>query len=108
MASMQRRRSAVSRFTACLSGFVVVVAGSGCVGSARGGEDYQHKAVATTEHVLSSVRTVQLAAQIAEQGDAYGPYLSRVISQAEDDADSAATAFDSIQPPSHESDDLRD
>jgi hypothetical protein len=80
----------------------------GCVGSAQGEADYQHKAVATTEHVRSSVRTVELAVQTAAQGDDYGPYLSRVISQAEDDASSAANAFDTIQPPGETSDDIRD
>jgi hypothetical protein len=79
-----------------------------CVGSARGAEDYQHKAVATTEHVRSSVRTVQLAVQAAAEDDAFGPYLARVISQAEDDAGSALNGFETIQPPGDASDELRD
>jgi hypothetical protein len=80
----------------------------GCVGPARDAADYQQKAVATTEHVRSSVRTVQLAAQAASEGDAFGPYLSRVISQAEDDASSALNGFTTIQPPGEASDELRD
>ena len=79
-----------------------------CVGSARGETDYQKKAVATTEHVRSSVRTVQLAVQAASEDDAFGPFLSRVISQAEDDASSALNGFGSIQPPSEQADQLRD
>ncbi|MEY2420702.1 MAG: hypothetical protein QOI95_769 [Acidimicrobiaceae bacterium] len=79
-----------------------------CVGSARGEGDYQKKAVATTEHVRSSVRTVQLAIQAADEDDAFGPFLSRVISQAEDDAGSAVNGFDTIQPPTDTSDQLRD
>lgn len=79
-----------------------------CVGSARGETDYQKKAVATTEHVRSSVRTVQLAVQAASEGDAFGPFLARVISQAEDDASSALNGFDTIQPPSEAADQLRD
>ncbi|MEP6659218.1 MAG: hypothetical protein ABJD24_04795 [Acidimicrobiales bacterium] len=81
---------------------------SACVGSSRGDTDYQKKAVATTEHVRSSVRTVQLAVQAAGEDDAFGPFLSRVISQAEDDASSALNGFASIQPPSARSDLLRD
>lgn len=81
---------------------------SACVGSSRGDTDYQKKAVATTEHVRSSVRTVQLAVQAASRDDAFGPFLSRVISQAEDDASSALNGFGSVQPPSSRSDQLRD
>jgi hypothetical protein len=87
-------------------GSAVLVAG--CVGPARDATDYQKKAVATTEHVRSSVRTVQLAIEAARDGDAFGPYLSRVISEAEDDASSALNGFESIQPPGGDSDDLRD
>ena len=82
--------------------------GGGCVGSARGETDYQKKAVATTEHVRSSVRTVQLAVEAAGENNAFGPFLSRVISQAEDDASSALNGFDTIQPPSDTADQLRD
>ena len=78
-----------------------------CVGSSRGDADYRKKAVATTEHVRSSVRTVQLAVQAASDDDAFGPFLSRVISQAEDDASSALNGFGSVQPPSARSDQLR-
>jgi hypothetical protein len=85
-----------------------LVFGASCVGSARGEVDYQKKAVATTEQVRSSVRTVQLAIQAAAEDDAFGPYLSRVISQAEDDANSAVSGFETIQPPSEQADDLRD
>lgn len=90
---------------------VIVIAlptSGACVGSARGEADYQKKAVATTEHVRSEVRTVQLAVQAATDDDAFGSFLSRVISQAEDDASSALNGFGSIQPPSEQSDQLRD
>jgi hypothetical protein len=58
--------------------------------------------------VRSSIRTVQLAVQAASEGDAFGPYLARVISQAEDDASSALNGFESIQPPSESADQLRE
>jgi hypothetical protein len=87
---------------------IAVWLSAACVGSARGASDFQKKAVATTEHVRSSVRTVELAVQAAKDDDAFGPYLSRLISQAEDDAGSALNGFESIQPPSPEGDQLRD
>jgi hypothetical protein len=86
----------------------VLVFGASCVGPARGEVDYQKKAVATTEQVRSSVRTVLLAIQAAAEDAAFGSYLSRVISQAEDDASSAVSGFETIQPPSEQSDQLRD
>jgi hypothetical protein len=95
----------------CLLAAIVtgaLLSGAACVGPARGEVDYQKKAVATTEQVRSSVRTVQLAIQAAAEDDAFGSYLSRVISQAEDDANSAVSGFETIQPPSEESDQLRD
>jgi len=78
------------------------------VGSARNASDYRHKAVATTEHVRSSVRTVQLAIDAADGSKAFPAYLSRVISQSEDDAGAALNGFESIQPPGTDSDQLRD
>jgi hypothetical protein len=54
------------------------------------------------------VRTVELAAQAAGDDSAFGPYLSRVISQAEDDAGSALNGFETIQPPGGATDQLRD
>ena len=97
-----RRRLAVAIAVAAL------LTSGACVGSARGETDYQKKAVATTEHVRSAVRTVQLAVHAASEDDAFGPFLSRVISQAEDDASSALNGFGSIQPPTDQSDQLRD
>jgi len=79
-----------------------------CVGSARDAGDYTQKAVATTEHVRSSVRTVQLAIDAADGSKAFPTYLSRVISQSEDDASAALNGFESIQPPGADSDQLRD
>lgn len=90
------------------TGVAAALVAGACVSSARGETDYAKKAVATTEHVRSSVRTVQLAAKAAADDDAFGPFLSRVISQAEDDASSALNGFESIQPPSDASDQLRD
>ena len=78
------------------------------MGSARDATDYTKKAVATTEQVRSSVRTVQLAIDAADGSKAFPQYLARVISQSEDDASSALNGFESIQPPDEDADQLRD
>jgi len=87
---------------------VVALLVGACVGSARNGTDYTKKAVATTEHVRSSVRTGQLAIDAADGSKAFPTYLARVISQSEDDASSALNGFESIQPPDESGDKLRD
>jgi len=51
---------------------------------------------------------VQLAIDAADGSKAFPQYLARVISQAEDDASSALNGFESIQPPGHDDDQLRD
>lgn len=81
---------------------------AGCVGSSADDSDYVSKAAKTIDVVRSSVETVGLAAQVIDEGGGYDPYLNRLIGQAEDDATSAVDGFDSVQPPSPESDDLRE
>jgi hypothetical protein len=89
----------------------VVLGGVACVqpvGPARTAEDYELKAKDTAETVLSSVRTASLAVDVAERDRAFPPYVSVVLSDAEDDAGGAVSTFDSIQPPGRSSDRLRD
>jgi hypothetical protein len=83
---------------------------AGCVQTvspARTFDDYEHKAKNTAESVLSSVQTARLAARVAGDGDAFGPFTSVVLSDAEDGASHAQEVFDSIQPPDAHSDKLR-
>jgi len=48
-----------------------------------------------------------MAAGLTADRKAFGPYVADVISQAEDDANSVQQTFDSRQPPTHASDQLR-
>jgi hypothetical protein len=71
---------------------------------ARTADDYRHKAKDTAESVLSSVQTARLAARAGTRGDAFGPYVSVLLSESEVGADGAQSSFESVQPPDHVSD----
>ena len=78
------------------------------VGPARTSDSYEHKAKHTAETALSAVQTGRLGAQAAKRDDTFAPYLAVLVSEAEDEASSAQTTFDSVQPPNDKSDNLRD
>lgn len=78
------------------------------VGPARTSDSYEHKAKHTAKTALSSVETGRLGAQAAKHDDTFAPYLAVLVSNAEDEASSAQTTFDSVQPPNDRSDNLRD
>jgi hypothetical protein len=79
-----------------------LVAG-GCVphpvGPARTYGKYEGKAVTTAEGALSAVETARLVADSASRGNAFGPYVSIVVSEMEGSATRVQGTFDSIQPP---------
>jgi hypothetical protein len=77
------------------------------VGPARTYGKYEGKAVTTAESVLSSVETVLLAAKTGSADHAFGPYLSVLISDTEEDVTGTQGTFESIQPPSAAGDHLR-
>jgi hypothetical protein len=79
----------------------------GCVGPSRTDEDYGRKATKTVEVAQSSVQTVLLTVDTIEDDGAFGPYLGRVIGQAEEDASAALDAFSVVQPPSTDADGVR-
>jgi hypothetical protein len=54
------------------------------------------------------VETARLAVDAAAADRATGPYLSVLLSQADEEAGSVHTTFDSIQPPDADADRLRD
>jgi hypothetical protein len=81
---------------------------AGCVSPSRTYDDYEHKAANTAEAIASSVSTVKLGADEAKDDRIFGPYLSRLVAEAEEDAQSAQSTFDSVQPPSERADDLHD
>jgi hypothetical protein len=69
------------------------------VGPARTFDTYEGKAATTAQSALSVVETVRLAAETASDGDAFGPYVSTVVSDGEGALDGLAGTFASIQPP---------
>ena len=74
---------------------------------ARTADDYRHKAKDTAESVLSSVQTARLAARVGTGGDAFGPYVSVVLSKSEEAVAKAQGSFDRVQPPDAWSDRTR-
>ena len=83
---------------------VALVIGLHPMTPARTADDFRHKAKDTAESVLSSVQTARLVARAGSNGDAFGPYVSVVLSESEVGADKALSSFESIQPPDHHSD----
>ena len=85
--------------------------GAGCVshpvGPARTMGTYAGKATTTAKSALSQVETVRLVADIADRDRATAPYVSTVVSEAEEAIDGLAGTFGSIQPPNEEADGLR-
>jgi hypothetical protein len=77
------------------------------VGPSRTDEDYGRKATKTVEVAQSSVQTVLLTVDAIDDDGAFGPYLGRVIGQAEEDASAALDAFSVVQPPSTDADGVR-
>jgi hypothetical protein len=76
------------------------------VGPARTFTDYERKATTTAEAALSAVQTTRLAAEAGGEGNAFGPYLSVLISEQEEALSGAQGTFGSIQPPSQRADQL--
>jgi hypothetical protein len=103
-------RPPVRRITIALLVLIVAVAllvGLHPMTPARTADDYRHKAKDTAESVLSSVQTARLVARVGTRGDAFGPYVSVMLSESEVGADRAQASFESIQPPDHFSDRTR-
>jgi hypothetical protein len=77
------------------------------VGPARTFGKYQGKAVTTAESALSAVNATRLAAGAGSRGNAFGPYLSVLVSEQEEAVAKAQGTFGSIQPPNEQADALR-
>jgi hypothetical protein len=80
---------------------------SSCVAPARSYGAYEGKATTTAEDALSAVETARLALTAAAKHDAFTPYLSVVLGDAEDEATAVQGTFDSVQPPNAKADQLR-
>jgi hypothetical protein len=76
------------------------------VGPARTLSTFQGKATTTAESALSEVQTVRLAVDTAERGRTFRPYLSVLVSEAEEGIAKVQGTFSSIQPPGTEADAL--
>lgn len=83
---------------------LVAVSSAGCVSPSRTDDDYRHKAANTAQTVASSLQSARLAVKAAADGRTFGPYLSRVLADVEEDADGAQASFDVVQPPSENAD----
>jgi hypothetical protein len=90
------------------AGFVLAAVLAACAGPTRGSADYRLKLANTAEALESSAATVVMAAGLAGDRKAFDPYVAVVISQAEDDAASVQQTFDSRQPPTQATDQLRE
>jgi hypothetical protein len=77
------------------------------VSPARTFDDYSLKAKDTAESVLSSVETARIAARVGSDGRAFGPYVSVVLSEADQGIGSAQSVFEGIQPPDSHADVVR-
>jgi type II secretory pathway pseudopilin PulG len=86
---------------------VALVIGLKPMTPARTADDYAHKAKDTAQSVLSSVQTARLAARAGSRGDAFGPYVSVMLSESEDAVSKAHDSFDRVQPPDEWSDRTR-
>jgi hypothetical protein len=79
-----------------------------CVSSAPNDADYAKKAQKTVDTVAAAVGTAQLGITALREGNAFDPYLSVLLGEAEDDASAARDTLDSVQPPGDKSDQMRE
>lgn len=91
---------------------LLVLSVTGCVrhpiGPASDDAAFADKARTTAEAALSSVETVRLLADTADDGNAFGNYVDVSLSEQEDTLDAVQSGFRSIQPPGPASDRVRD
>jgi hypothetical protein len=107
MGSRERVRRIVLAVLIGLVG-IILVASLHPLTPARTLDAFELKARGTAKSALSSVETARLAARVATDGDAFGPYVSVLLSEAETGAGRAHETFLGIQPPDRRADLLRD
>jgi hypothetical protein len=69
------------------------------VGAARTYGKYEGKATSTAKAAVSEARTIVLVANAASDGNAFGPYTTTVVADAEEGLSGLQGTFNSIQPP---------
>jgi hypothetical protein len=79
-----------------------------CVGPARDFATYEGKAKESAEAILSAIGTARLSVLTSTRNGAFAPYVSILLTEAEEDAGSVQATFDSIQPPDPRSDALQE
>jgi hypothetical protein len=87
---------------------IVLVASMHPLTPARTFDAFELKARGTAKSALSSVETARLATRAASDSDAFGPYVSVLLSEAETGAGRAHETFLGIQPPDRRADRVRD
>lgn len=78
-----------------------------CVAPARSSGAYEGKAVAAAEVVHSAAESALVVVAALADRKLTGPFASVAVGEAERDAEGAADAFASVQPPDEVSDRLR-
>jgi hypothetical protein len=101
-------RNVVRKAGPAVAGFLAVAVATGCAGPSRTNDDFRHKVANTAETFASCVQTGILTAELLLKHRMPVRYAASTVSEVEDDASSAQTTLDSRQPPSQQSDDLRD
>ncbi|BFV56506.1 hypothetical protein KCMC57_up16100 [Kitasatospora sp. CMC57] len=91
-----------------LVALALLVGTAGCAGSSRTDEDFRHKASQTLESAVSASRTITTGVDAAAAGRLTAAYTSVLVREADRDLSAVAEGFLSRQPPSAESDQLRD
>jgi hypothetical protein len=89
-------------------GACAVLLASACAGSSRTDRDYALKAANTAEAVVSAIGTARVGVRAVQEDRVSAAYLSVLLREAADDAAAAQDTFDTRQPPTRRSDDLRD
>jgi hypothetical protein len=79
-----------------------------CVGPARDFATYEAKATESAAAVLSTVQTARLSVLTSSRRGGFAPFISVLLTEAEEDAGSVQATFGSIQPPDARSDALKE
>lgn len=80
---------------------------AGCVGPSRTDGDFTRKAANSAEAMHSAVESGRLVADLVLRDKVFGNYANVAATEAESAANSVVAAFDSVQPPSTQADDVR-
>ncbi len=90
----------------CLA-ILTLISVASCVGPARTFDVYASRAENSVEQAQSAVQTTLAAIDVAVAKQAFAPFVSITIQDANETVDGAESGFASIQPPDQASDELR-